>query len=90
MWTLFRGYINCITDNITVSSNLNIVSKDINGNELKNDSAVGTGTIINIMENDKSLASYTVIIRGDVNGDGKITSSDYVNIKNKQRVVGKT
>lgn len=74
--------LNSITDNITVSSGLKIISKDINGNELTNDNVIGTGTTISIMENDKSLAKYTVVIRGDVNGDGKITSSDYVNIKN--------
>lgn len=71
-----------ITDNITISSNLKIKATDINGKEITKDSLVGTGTVINVVENDKTIAKYTVLIRGDVNGDGKISSSDYVNIKN--------
>lgn len=71
-----------ITVNITLADGIKIISKDINGNELNNDSLIGTGTTVSILEGEEELAKYTVIVRGDSSGDGKITSSDYVIIKN--------
>lgn len=72
-----------ITKNITLTSGLKIQANDINGVSINPSSVVGTGTKIKIVDSsNKALASYTVIIRGDVNGDGKISSSDYVLIKN--------
>ena len=35
------------------------------------------------MDSNNKIAEYIIIVRGDVNGDGKITASDYVNVKNK-------
>ena len=48
-----------------------------NKNEILQDSdLVGTGTKIRVIENDKILREYTIILYGDVNGDGKINSVD--------------
>ena len=50
--------------------------------EAVNSGNVGTGYKITI-----SGKEYTVVKLGDSNGDGKITSADYVRIKNKLRNV---
>lgn len=51
-----------------------VTAKDKGGNNIEKNSTLGTGSIIN----DK----YTVIMLGDVNGDGKLSATDYVFIKN--------
>ena len=72
-----------IIENITLTSGLKTESKNVDNKTLNNDSLIGTGTIIKILDSsNKEIVKYTIIIRGDVNGDGKITSSDYVLIKN--------
>lgn len=49
----------------------------------------GTGAIINIKNSGGIVVdTYTVIIFGDVNGDGEITANDYANIKDA--TLGKT
>lgn len=57
-----------------------VVIKDTSGNIKTNDS-FKTGDIVTITGSDETK-TYTVIIYGDVNGDGKITAVDYVNVKN--------
>ncbi|MBR1884595.1 MAG: hypothetical protein IJ809_06720 [Clostridia bacterium] len=65
------------------SDNVKIECRDISGNILNDESLVGTGMSISLLEADLAvLAKYDVVIKGDVNGDAKITASDYVIIKN--------
>ena len=52
------------------------ITKEISGNEV-----IGTGDIIRI-DNGTSTGEYRLVIKGDANGDGKITAVDYVKIKN--------
>ena len=47
----------------------------------KNSGIIASGDIINI-KTDREEKNYTILIYGDVNGDGKITASDYMTIKN--------
>ncbi|MDD3303599.1 MAG: Ig-like domain-containing protein [Clostridia bacterium] len=64
-------------------SKLNITLKDKDGKELNDDSLVGTGTkVIATNADGKIIHEYNIIIYGDVNGDGAITSKDYMSIKN--------
>ncbi len=42
---------------------------------------VGTGTRVSIMDGNTTVASYSVIVFGDVNGDGQITITDMLAIK---------
>lgn len=50
---------------------------------LDNDNIVGTGTKINFKNaNGDIVYTYTLLIYGDVDGDGEILASDYVIIKN--------
>ena len=52
------------------------------------DTAVGTGMTVDIVDGDEVNASYTIIVTGDTNGDGNITISDMLAIK--AHVLGKT
>lgn len=70
--------------NMTVSSlaeNMNIanyvVTKD--NKEISKDDKVGTGYIIT---NKDTNETNTIIVKGDVNGDGEIKATDYMRIKN--------
>ena len=58
--------------------------KDISGKEISEDELIGTGTTISLKANDskEELQLFTIIIYGDVNGDGNIYATDYVKIKN--------
>lgn len=46
------------------------------GQLLEENMIVGTGAIINIVDNEDVLQTYKVILYGDVNGDGRINSVD--------------
>lgn len=88
-----RGLINNVVEQtevgdfiekLTVNEPFTVKVFDKSGVELHSGSMVGTGSVIKIVNrNDNKLAkSIKNIIRGDVNGDAKISSSDYVLIKN--------
>ncbi|PKM63092.1 MAG: hypothetical protein CVU97_02060 [Firmicutes bacterium HGW-Firmicutes-21] len=53
-----------------------ITVKDASGATLAGSALVGTGCIIQIGQN-----SYTIVIKGDTSGDGRITAIDYLRIK---------
>lgn len=61
-----------------------VIIKNINGTVISDDTLVGTGTTINLVAKDSKevIETYTVIIYGDANGDGKISAMDYTLIKN--------
>ena len=83
------NYISNIEPETTVSylsekikTNMEIKYFDKDNNELKNESVVGTGSKIQIIKDETIIKEYIVLIYGDVNGDGMITSKDYMTIKN--------
>ncbi len=84
------GYINGIAVGTTVNTILSKLSgtKSISivnasGVGISGNSKIGTGSNITVTDSDgKTKYSYKVVIYGDVNGDGSITASDYVNVKN--------
>lgn len=61
-----------------ITTSLRIEFLDSKGNALKNENLVGTGTRICIYNNNTLKYTYTVILYGDVNGDGKINIFDSV------------
>jgi len=72
-----------VLSTIKLYGNTKIIAKDINGKELTNDSLMGTGTTLKIYDSSNNeVASYIIIVKGDVDGDGKISAADYVKIKN--------
>lgn len=54
---------------------------NINGKELKNDDLVGTGSIVKVTKEGKTT-EYPISVPGDLDGNGKVSASDYVLIKN--------
>lgn len=51
---------------------------DSNGQEITSTNAIGTGMQLKITETGNT---YTIIVKGDVNGDGKVTGSDLLKVK---------
>lgn len=64
---------------------ISVTVKDKDGNTVTS-GIVTTGMAISINTQD-TVKTYTTVIRGDVNGDGKISPADYVKVKNK--ILGK-
>ena len=50
--------------------------------EWSNNEYIGTGRVTNILKNGNYYKQYINIVRGDINGDGKASSLDYVKVKN--------
>lgn len=70
-----------ILNKITTTYTVEIIN--IKDEILDNDNIVGTGTKINFKNvNGDIVYTYTLLIYGDVDGDGEILASDYVIIKN--------
>ena len=63
----------------SVTGGVNVSIKDANGNEKNGNASTGDKVIITSGNETKE---YYIVIFGDVNGDGSIKASDYVNIKN--------
>lgn len=59
---------------------VNVVVKDMSGN-IKNNDGFKTGDQVTITGSDGEK-TYTAVIYGDVNGDGKISAVDYMKVKN--------
>lgn len=84
------GYINGFSVGTTVNTIINslvgtnsVSVVNINGAGINGNSKLGTGSTIVVTDSDgKTKYNYKVVIYGDVNGDGAITASDYVNVKN--------
>ena len=62
-----------IKDNIETNGTITIVDKD--GEPLEDGDKVGTGSKVTITKDDEEV-EYVVIIQGDINGDGEVTTTD--------------
>lgn len=84
------GYINglgvgttvsTITSKLSNSKGVSVVNAS--GKTITGSNKLGTGSVITVTDLDgKTKYNYTVIMYGDVNGDGMINSADYIVIKN--------
>ena len=54
---------------------------DSSGNEITGFQQVGTGATVNLYADGRLLKSVTVVVRGDVDGNGKVDTTDYMRIK---------
>ena len=63
-----------------MDSNIQIVVKKADGTQITN-GTLATGMQMTITTNG-SAVNYTVVIRGDINGDGKLSAVDYVKLRN--------
>ncbi|MEG1008756.1 MAG: Ig-like domain-containing protein, partial [Clostridia bacterium] len=66
-----------------VDKNNKVVIKDKNGNVISNGHFIGTGTKVELQSNNGTVINtYSIIIYGDIDGDGKIGALDYISIRN--------
>lgn len=78
-----------IKDNFIYGAAAGTVGKDLlkmfeeAGLELNcgEENTVGTGTVVSVTKNGSTVYSATVVITGDTNGDGLVTTADFTNIK---------
>lgn len=63
-----------------LDSNIQVVVKKADGTQVTN-ATLATGMRITITTNG-STVDYTIVVRGDVNGDGKLSAVDYVKVRN--------
>lgn len=62
-------------------SSENVVILKADGTALSTDEYVGTGCKVCLMDENTVLDEVLVILRGDTNGDGKISTADYMRIR---------
>ena len=68
-------------NNFKIKDNISVYK---NGSKLSGSALVGTGVEVRLYDGSGNvLDSYTVAITGDVNGDGKISMTDYLQIKER-------
>ncbi len=60
----------------------NLKVYDSTGQELRDDELVGTGTVIKLMSGDEVLDTMTIVMTGDVDGDGHLGNVDVSKISN--------
>ena len=83
-----------ITQGCTSGSFLSALNEEkycvmMKGTEKLTDSTpLGTGMILNLMNESEIIKSYRVVVTGDVNGDGKINITDMIAVK--QDILGKS
>ncbi|MBO7254361.1 MAG: hypothetical protein J6V36_03560, partial [Clostridia bacterium] len=70
-----------VKDVISQFDNENLSIYDFEGNALTDSATVGTGCIVKLTVNGKVVDSLTVIVKGDVTGEGTIDGTDYLRIK---------
>lgn len=76
--TVTKVKANTKADEFSTNFKHEVIIKDVFDNELSSDTKVGTGCIVY----DKySGEKATIIILGDVNGDGELNATDYLQIK---------
>lgn len=82
-YTLSGSYLMNVNIGTTAKQMLSKIKGTVkrDGVVITGDEAIGTADTITINSGSNS-ATYRIIIRGDVNGDGKISAVDYVKIKN--------
>jgi hypothetical protein len=80
-------FVTKINDGSTVNAvisqfkNTGIQISDLNGNVVSANGLCGTGYKINLIKNNRVVDSLTAVVAGDVDGNCKIDSTDYLRIK---------
>lgn len=82
-------YIKTINENKTsinvkdemINPNENLKIYDLSGNEVDDNSIVATGYTIKLIIDEKEYDSKILIIKGDVNSDGKVEVSDIIKLR---------
>jgi len=86
-YALIDGILDNVGHSTTVDAlldnfeNDNLVVTDWEGNIISGSSIVGTGTTLSLYKNTQLIESITVVVTGDVDGNGGVDSTDYIRIK---------
>ncbi len=75
-------FIEANTSKSKYSSYFNLPSGYTLQIDMKGKDVIATGSTVKIMNGTKQVDQLTNIVRGDTNGDGKISALDYVKVKN--------
>jgi hypothetical protein len=84
---LNNGYVTEVSDGMTVSSflkefeNETLEAVGTNGRTLSATAKIGTGAVIRLKLNGQVVDQVTVVVTGDVDGSGKVDSTDYMQIR---------
>jgi hypothetical protein len=70
-----------VADVLGQLENTSVMAFDKDGNVLSENDICSTGCTIKLMRGDALLDSISVVVMGDVDGSGSITSSDYLKVK---------
>ena len=62
--------------------NQDIIIRNANGDVISDTSAVGTGYVVQLVADDEIIDETTVVVKGDISGDGKINVLDMVQLFN--------
>ncbi len=87
VYTVGGGYISKIKSGTTVSELLNGITEKTwcrvykDGREVGGATAVGTGMEVRLLDGSRIVYRVTVVVTGDVSGDGKITVTDLLKLK---------
>lgn len=54
---------------------------DTKGNEASSSAYIGTGYTVSLMHENEKVHTVTVVVKGDTDGDGRITSIDYMYVR---------
>jgi hypothetical protein len=65
--------------NITTEGSVKVY--DNKGTALSNTDNLGTGYTVQVLDGSEVIKTYTLVVKGDVNGDTKISAIDYAKIK---------
>ena len=82
------GYLINTPEKITVEQlksnfeNQDIIIRNANGDVLSDTSSVGTGYVVQLVVDDEVIDETTVVVKGDISGDGKINVLDMVQLFN--------
>ena len=79
--------ISKVTENTTVASLLSSFNEEatilvtMNGKVVDSSSLIGTNMVVSLMDGNTVVKSYTVVVTGDTNGDGKVSITDMIAVK---------
>lgn len=71
--------VETFVSNVSTEGTVKVYNK--NGAALSDTDALGTGAVVKVFDGEEVVKTYTLVVKGDVNGDAKITGVDYAMIK---------
>jgi hypothetical protein len=73
--------VNELLSNVSVVGDVRMFISDMNGNEKNKDDIVVTGDTFTVYLGSVKKDEYKIAIRGDANGDGKVSLTDLVQLR---------